>query len=74
MPTKQCEHCGGTGLIRKNIQNPPVICKCGPYQTCYLCENSKRTGLYKECPFCWGTGEHTQCPKKTLQTDRKNKD
>ena len=74
MPIQQCEHCGGTGLIRKNIQEATVVCKCETSQTCYLCENSKDAGHYKECPFSWGTGKHTQCPKKPPQTDRKNKD
>ena len=58
---KRCEHCTGVGLVKKNTNDLRIkICNCINKEICYLCENAKRMGTYKECEICWGKGEIMQ--------------
>ena len=54
----RCQYCNVIGLVKKiqNIQH----CNCTNRQSCYMCENNKFKGLYKECENCWGSGKKSE--------------
>tara|TARA_Y100000389_G_C17470608_1_gene530255 strand:- start:8492 stop:8701 length:210 start_codon:yes stop_codon:yes gene_type:complete len=54
---KQCIHCNGCGLVKKTKEELLCIKKHSSSYNCYLCCNSMRLGLYKECEKCYGSGE-----------------
>ena len=56
----RCTRCNGSGLIK---QSATKLClHCGG-TVCYLCEQSRRNGMYEECPTCFASGTIQQ--KKT---------
>jgi len=71
MPKTRCRHCKGAGMVPMGeIDLQLAVCRCNSQQTCYLCENSKNMGSYKECTICWGAGE---IAKVEMQNSQSNK-
>ncbi len=60
MKKKRCKTCKGWGVVLKVVSDLQYrVCNCDYKNGCYLCENTKRMGPYKECEICWGAGECT---------------